>query len=428
MNLMEFVDLLDQKGLLVRIKKPVSVKYEIAVIMKKLGDKPVLFEHVKGYEYQILGNICSSRDLIAMGLELSKSQIVPALVKAIDNPKEPEVVKNDIFEEMDVDLSKIPFLTYYKKDGGPYASATNVIAKDPEHGLNMSIHRIMIIGKDKIVPRICERHLFEYLKRGCKEVAICIGNSMPVMVSTAMSFEMGKSELSVANAIDETKLIKLGNHLAPESEFVMIAEVTDEMHDEGPFVELTEKYDIVRKEKVFRVKKLYRRKDRKPMYVALLPAAGDHKMLMGTPREPTIFREVSKVCRCIDVLITPGGCSWLHAIVKIKKNGPDDGKKAIEAAFRGHASLKHVVVVDEDVDINNMSEVERAIALKVQGDKNVHLYPKQKGSSLDPSSDLQTRETCKMGIDATIPWGRPKENFTKAELPMELDLKDYMGG
>ena len=151
-------------------------------------------------------------------------------------------------------------------------------------------------------------------------------------------------------------------------------------------------------------------------------------MLMGTPREPTIFREVSKVCRCMDVLITPGGCSWLHAVVKIRKEGPEDGKKAIEAAFKGHSSLKRVIIVDEDVDINNPSEVERAQALKVQGDKDIYLYPKQKGSSLDPSSDLKTRETCKVGIDATIPWGRPKENFSKAQMPMEIDLKDYMGG
>lgn len=426
MNLREFIDLLDQKGMLVKINKSCSVDYEIATVMKKLGDKPVLFENVEGSNFPVLGNICSSRQLIAMGLEIDVNNIVPSFVKAIDNPKENDIIENEIFEEMETDLEKIPFLKHYKLDGGPYASATNVIAKDDEYGLNMSIHRIMIIGKDRMVPRICERHLLEYIKRGCKEVAICIGNSMPVMVSTAISAEIDKSELAIANALSKTDLINLEGHLVPESEFVIIAEITDELHDEGPFVELTEKYDIVRKERVFRVKKIYKRKDRTSMYTALLPAAGDHKMLMGTPREPTIFREVNKVCNCKDVLITPGGCSWLHAIVKIKKEDSDDGKNAIEAAFKGHASLKRVIIVDDDVNINDPSEVERAQALKVQGDKDIYMYPKQKGSSLDPSSDIETRETCKVGIDATMPWGRKKENFSKAELPMEIDLKDYI--
>jgi UbiD family decarboxylase len=85
------------------------------------------------------------------------------------------------------------------------------------------------------------------------------------------------------------------------------------------------------------------------MYHALLPGGLEHKVLMGMPREPTIYREVTKVCEVKDVLITPGGCSWLHGAVSIHKKHPDDGRKAIEAAFKGHKSMKHVFVVDDDI-------------------------------------------------------------------------------
>jgi len=146
---------------------------------------------------------------------------------------------------------------------------------------------------------------------------------------------------------------------------------------------------------------------------------------MGMPREPTIFREVSKVCECKDVLITPGGCSWLHAVVSIRKKGPDDGKKAIEAAFQGHKSLKHVFAVDDDIDIHNPNEVEWAMATRFQGDKNM-VIKREPGSSLDPSSDLETRMTAKIGFDLTIPWGRDQKDFKKPELPMKLNLKDYL--
>ena len=423
MNLREFVDTLDKRGLLVRIKRPVDVKYETATLMKMLDGKPVLFEQVKGSSMPVVANICSSRELIALGLGTEQDEIISKLTEAVDHPKEPKVVEAKDYEEIDVDLTKLPILTHYPLDGGPYISSSAVIARDPELGLNASYHRMMVIGKDKVVIRILPRHFDEFLKRGDREFAICIGNSMPVLVASAVSSELGKSELSIANALAETSLIELGGHRVPESEIIMIAEMTDEMHDEGPFLDLTETPDIVRKQRVAKIKKIFVKKN--PIYHALLPGALDHKFLMGMPREPTIFREVSKVCECKDVLITHGGCSWLHAAVSIRKKASDDGRKAIEAAFKGHKSLKHVWVVDDDINIHNPNEIEWAMATRFQGDRDI-ITKKEKGSSLDPSSDLETRETTKMGFDLTIPAGRDPKDFRKPELPMKLNVKDYL--
>lgn len=423
MNMREFVDTLDKRGLLVRIKRPVDVKYEMATLMKMLDGKPVLFEQVKGSSMSVVANICSSRELIALGLGIGKGEIISKLTEAVDHPKDPKVVKAKDYKEIDVDLTKLPILTHYSLDGGPYISSSIVVARDPELGLNASFHRMMVIGKDKVVIRILPRHFDEFLKRGDREFAICIGNSMPVLVASAVSAELGKSELSIANALAETNLAELGEHRVPESEIIMIAEMADETHDEGPFIDLTETPDIVRKQRVAKIKKMFVKKN--PIYHALLPGALEHKFLMGMPREPTIFREVSKVCKCKDVLITPGGCMWLHAVVSLRKKAPDDGRKAIEAAFKGHKSLKHVWVVDDDIDIHNPNEVEWAMATRFQGDRDI-VTKREKGSSLDPSSDLETRETTKMGFDLTIPAGRDPKDFKKPELPMKLKVKDYL--
>ena len=423
MNLREFVDRLDKRGLLVRIKRPVDVKYEMATLMKMLDGKPVLFEQVKGSSMPVVANICSSRELIALGLGIEQDEIISKLTEAVDHPKEPKVVEAIGYEEIDVDLTKLPILTHYPLDGGPYISSGVVVASDPQLGLNTSYQRMMVIGKDKVVIRILPRHFDEFLKRGNREFAIGIGNSMPVLVASAVSAELGKSELSIANALAETSLIELGGHRVPESEIIMIAEMTDEMHDEGPFLDLTETPDIVRKQRVAKIKKIFVKKN--PIYHALLPGGLEHKLLMGMPREPTIFREVSKVCECKDVLITPGGCSWLHAAVSIRKKAPDDGQKAIEAAFKGHKSLKHVWVVDDDINIHNPNEIEWAMATRFQGDRDI-ITKKEKGSSLDPSSDFETRETTKMGFDLTIPAGRDTKDFKKPELPMKLNVKDYL--
>ena len=358
-----------------------------------------------------------------MGLGIKPNEIIGKLADAIDHPKEPKIVGAKGYEEVGADLTKIPILMHYRIDGGPYISSGVVVARDKGLGTNVSFHRMMVIGKDKIVMRILPRHFDEFLKRGNKEFAICTGNSMSVLVASAVSAELGKNELAIANALSETNMIELGGHKVPESEIVMIAEMTGEEHDEGPFLDLTETPDIVRKQRVARIKKIFAKKN--PIYHALLPGGLEHKLLMGMPREPTIFREVSKVCECKDVLITPGGCSWLHAVVSIKKKGPEDGKKAIEAALKGHASLKHVWVVDEDIDIHNPHEVEWAMATRFQGDKNM-IVKREKGSSLDPSSDLETRMTAKIGFDLTIPSDRDPKDFKKPETPMKLNVKDYL--
>jgi UbiD family decarboxylase len=230
------------------------------------------------------------------------------------------------------------------------------------------------------------------------------------------------SEIAIANALNKTQMVELGGHRVPQAEIVMIAEMTGEMHSEGPFLDLTETPDIVRDQKVARVKHVFVRSG--AMYHALLPGGLEHKVLMGMPREPTIFREVSKVCECKDVYITPGGCSWLHGAVSIKKKNPDDGRKAIEAAFKGHKSMKHVFVVDDDIDIHDPHDLEWAMATRFQGDRDM-IIKQEKGSSLDPSSDLATKMTTKIGFDLTIPPGEP-DSFKKPELPLKLNIEDYV--
>jgi len=107
---------------------------------------------------------------------------------------------------------------------------------------------------------------------------------------------------------------------------------------------------------------------------------------------------------------------------------PDDGKKAIAAAFEGHKSLKHCVVVDEDIDIYDPNDVEWAIATRFQADKNVVVLSKQPGSSLDPSGDLSEGKkatTAKAGLDATIPPVSTGKSFNRQEY-RKVDLKKFL--
>ena len=202
--------------------------------------------------------------------------------------------------------------------------------------------------------------------------------------------------------------------------------MTDEWADEGPFIDITGTYDIVRKQRVIEINCITMRRD--TIFQQILPGGIEHRFLMGTPREAAIFREVSKVCDVLDVRLTGGGCNWLHCVIKIRKKNEGDGRRAIEAAFKAHKSLKHVIVVDEDIDISNPNEIEWALATRTQLDKDLILKPGELGSSLDPSADQVNRITCKAGVDATIPLGEEREKFIKARIPGEdeLKLEDYI--
>ena len=115
-------------------------------------------------------------------------------------------------------------------------------------------------------------------------------------------------------------------------------------------------------------------------------------------------------------------------MVKIRKKSEEDAKNAIEAAFRGHQSLKQAIVVDEDIDVEDPNAVEWAVATRTQMDSDLSLRPGSLGSSLDPSADQVTRKTCKVGVDATIPLGSPKDGFVKSRIPGQDDVvvDDYV--
>ena len=435
MGFRSFLDQLDKSGELTRIKKEVSTEYEMAGIVEALGEKPVFFEKVKESNIPVVAGLLSSKEIIARALNLKKGRLQYNLSSAIKNPLPPRVVKKGPCQEIverEVDLTKLPIMKFTEKDGGKYIASAVAIVRDLQLGRNMSFHRLMLIGKNRFVARIVEeRGTDTALKNSGGEinVAICIGNSTPVLLAAATSLPKDVDELGMANALEITELVKcktIDVEVPKDCEIVLEGRITKETAPEGPFLDITGTIDKIRQQPVIEIKCITHRE--KPIFQTLLPGRHEHQFLMGMPKEPTIFNEVNKVCECKDVYITPGGCSWLHAVVQIKKKNSDDGKKAIFAAFEGHKSLKHCVIVDEDIDIYNPHDVEWAIATRFQADKNAVILPNQRGSSLDPSGDLtagRKARTCKMGLDATIPFGKIDKPFAK-ETYRKVDLNRFL--
>ncbi len=430
MSLRNYLQKLTEAQSLTTIAAAISKKYEIAGALKQLEPQPVLFENVIESNFRVAGNLFCDKAAFARYFDITPAEIIPRLTQAIEQRSPSPVISNAPCQEvvnLTPNLDELPILRHCEQDGGNYISAGVVLAKHPRHGQNADFHRCMQISPTEMAVRVVgSRHFDAYLKElGQVDVAICIGLPPNVLAAAAISVDLGVNELDIAHALEPLSVTpaRTVDLLVPaEAEFVLEGTVyRDRRHAEGPFVDLTETYDVIRQEPVFEVKAVTHRRD--AIWQALLPGALEHKLLMGMPREPTIFKKVNEAVRCVDVNVNPGGCSWLHAIVQIDKQTEDDGRKAIEAAFAGHRSCKHVFVVDTDIDIYDPLQVEWAMATRFQGDVDMVVKPREAGSSLDPSAEPGTKLTSKIGFDLTKPLD--ERGFDKAPFPV-VDLTRFL--
>ncbi len=448
MSIREFLAWAAAEGCLQTVRRPVDPTLEMACVIHALEGRSLLFTDPQRPGWQVATGLCARREHFAWALSTDVAGIVPRLVAALQHPVGPPLVTQAPCQQVVVphpDVTALPILEHLPGDGGPYVTAGVAIVRDPDYGRNASFHRLMQVGPRTFTARIVEGRGTDTAWRKAQaqgrvlEVAICLGVPIHVLLAAAMSPAKGVDELALAQALAPTPLVRCQTvdlEVPAECEAVLEGRITGQLADEGPFIDLTETWDRVRQQPVIEIDCMTHRRD--PVYHALLPGGAEHKLLMGLPREPTIFQAVSEVADCRGVSITLGGMSWLHAVVQIAKNGPDDGRRALEAAFRGHGSLKHAVVVDTDVDLYDPAAVEWAVATRFQADRDLVVWTDQPSSSLDPSAKLvpgQKARSAKMGLDATIPWtdheGRllseeERQGFGRVPY-QEVDLAHYLG-
>lgn len=411
-------------GRLKAVSESLPSYLEVSKKLIELEPDPVLFESVSGM--RLAGNIFCSREKFADSLQVSNDNFLERLSQKLDSPEKSLVHEQQTYgdtELSDVDLSKLPILFHYPGDGGYYITSAVWIVNDPELGRNLSYHRMMVLNQNRGSVRIVENrgtHQALAHSNAKAQVAICIAPPPAVLLAASFSPPNEVDEMELAAKLSPIILVPCKTvdlDVPKDCEIVLEGYFTGEFADEGPFVDITGAWDVVRQQPVVEITRIAFREN--PIYHALVPGRSEHKILMGMPKEVDIFKAVSQVCHCCDVTMTSGGCSWLHAVVQIKQEKGDDGQKAIAAAFQAHRSLKHCIVVDEDIDIHNVHDIEWALATRFQADKDLIVLPDQPSSSLDPSAmhlaGKKSRGT-KMGLDATIKTlGQEREMFQRVK-------------
>ncbi|MCE4615055.1 MAG: UbiD family decarboxylase [Desulfurococcales archaeon] len=425
MNKATLESYLEDKGLIPIYSQELPIvnrKYEAACLIKKSEAEQVpVFFKLKDSPYTIVAGLIAKKSVLYALLGKPGDPVDAYQVITSFNNKIEKHVNGDLPGSYEItgDPCILPWIKFYKRDGGYYLTSPIVVSCKDEL-CNASIHRIMLSDTGEIAIRLVPRHLY-FMAREASEkgvnlpITIVMGVHPLHIVAAATSPPMGVFELSHSARILGGGLYgsPIHGHPIPEASIVVEGWITPERTREGPFVDAMGTYDRSRLQPKIVIEKIFYKPS---SYVqVILPGGTEHAFLMGFPREASIYQSVSRVVPKVHkVSLTPASGGWLHAVVSITKNNDGDGKNAILAAFAGHPSLKHVVVVDADIDTDDPYQVEWAIATRFQADKDLIMLRNARGSTLDPSAEDGL--TAKIGIDATKPL-QGGETFEKASIP-----------
>lgn len=405
----------------------VEREYDITRISYRERDALVLFK-VRGLDDVLLFSnlLTTRRDIAALLGVKSLEEAYLTIEKAQQMPAQLEQSNfEEHFSEVELDLSKLPFLKFYREDGGFYLTSSVYIACY-ESLCNASYHRTMYLSKNKAVLRIVPRHLHyimsSFLKRGKDTpAALVLGLDPYHEVAAATSPPLGVFELAVGAALGgERRVAKTPKYEIPvpvNASIVVEGTISKtEKALEGPFVDMLMLVDIAREQPVFVAEHIYVSRNKPLLVHAIVPGLWEHQLLMGFPREAHMYVELKRAVPCVEaVRLTDGGSMWLHGVIAVSRECSEgDAKLAALTAISAHPSIKHVIVVDNDIDVDNAATIEWAIATRVKGGSDVLILRDVRGSTLEPRGKDGVGD--KVVVLAIAPRNEPYEKYRRVEI------------
>lgn len=428
---------LENSGRMARAKPGVPLEFTLAAIAKRLdGKKATWFPEPGGHDVPVISGIVSDRGWIAEAMGVGPDAVLERFQHAIEQPLPwREVPSSDApvhqVVERNVDLTTaLPIPTHNEHDNGAYITAGLVIARNPATGAqNVSINRLQISGPDRMGILILPRDLHRFYDAAEVEdqalpVAVAIGVDPLTLLASQAIVPIDFDELHVAGALHGRPLpvVKCQTNdvrVPADAEIVIEGRLLPHTREmEGPFGEFPQYYGGAGKRQVLVVDAITRRSD--ALYHTIVPAAMEHLLLGAIPREASLLTHLRRTFPSVrDVNLSRGGVCRYHLNVQISKRWDGEPKNIMMGAFAGHADIKRVVIVDDDVDVHDAEAVEWAIATRFQAGADLMVVPGAQGSRLDPSAN--DGRVDKMGLDATKPLDVDPFQYTVVHVPGEDD-------
>ena len=421
---------LDAAGRLCKVRSRVNPHLELAGLVQPRGaDLAYYFADVAGHTLPVACCVLTSPANVATVFGLDVAGVRAAIERGITHPLPCRHVADGPAQEVvhlgaAVDLgTQLPILQHTQRDGGRYVTAGCVIARDPDTGVhNASFHRLQLLGPNRFALKLDQgRHLRTlWEKAGARgeplEIAIVIGIDVALTYATCSLGAMlpfDGDELEAASGLRGAPLELVSCRtvdlaVPADAEIVIEGALrTDQFVEEGPFVEFLKLYSEPGPSPVVEVRALTHRHD--AIYYGTLGSEG--VMLRKYVLEAGILSQVRRSVPMVrDVELTRGGLARFHLVMSVHKESPaDEGlqRNAIFAAIAALKDLDQVIVVDDDIDIHDPSDVEYAVATRFEASRDLMLLPGARGHEYILVSENGIRT--KMGLDATVPVERREE-------------------
>mgnify|MGYP000589715791 CR=1 FL=1 len=438
--LREWLQRLDATDRLSVAREGTNLLHELAAIANLCdGKRATVFPHPSGHKGSVISGLLSRRGWMAEALGISETELLPTFVDACQNPVAPRRVDKGacqeiVYEGDAVDLAGIlPIPTHNEHDSGAYISAGLLICRNPRTGVqNVAIHRLQVSGPREMGVLLLPRHTLSFFQAAEAagedlDIAVVIGADPAALLASQAIVPIDFDEMGVAGALAGApiEVVKcLGSEVLVPANAEIIIEgrlLARTLAPEGPFGEFPQYYGPRADRHVIAVDRITHRPD--PLFHTIVGGGLEHLLLGGIPREASILTSLRRNFPNVrDVHLSHGGICRYHLHVQIEPGQPGGAKNIIMGAFAAHYDIKHVTVVDTDVNIHDAEMVEWAVATRFQADRDMVMIPGSQGSKLDPSTDGGLG--CKTGFDATIPAGSEPFTFKRISVPgqEEIDL------
>lgn len=433
------------------------------------GGPAMIFNNIKGFPgFRVAVGLNGSRNRVGRLLGCDPAKLAFLLRDSVHRPVPPEVVspQEALCQEVvhratdpDFDLRRLlPAPTNTQEDAGPYITMGMCYASDPETGeSDITIHRLCVQSRDELTMWLTPgRHIEAF-----RQKAEAAGKPLPISVSIgvdpaieiAACFEppttpQGFDELNIAGAI-RGRPVGLAECLTVKARAIAHAEVViegellpnvrireDQNTDTGKAMPEFPGYTGEAKNALPVIKVTAITHRRNPILQTTMGPGEEHVNMAGIPTEASIFDLVERAMpgRLLNVHAPSAGGGKLLAVLQFKKSSPvDEGRhrQAALLAFSAFPELKHVILVDEDVDIFDTDDVLWAMQTRYQGDVDTITIPGVRCHPLDPSqvpefspSILQPGTSCKTIFDCTVPF-HLKHHFERSKFK-EVDVRRFL--
>ncbi len=408
------------------ISDELDLKYEPTAIIMELDRQKryplVYFKNIAGAQFPVVANTLATRHRLAFALGIAENALPMAFADRIEHAISPEMIESPPFRAnciagMDLDLQRLPILTHFPIDAGPYITAGLVVAKDPISGAETcGYHRMQLKGRDKLGISLHSRQrLWEYFRRAEEqgrnlEAAVVLGVHPAISLGSMalVPYDQGKYQRIgglLKQPLQIARCPTIDVDVPAWAEFVIEGEILAKKREsEGPFAEFTNYCCHRSTENIFKAKSIsYRNQAR---YQCITPGmCSEHITIVAVQREGDVMKALKKTLPNIKAVHAPlSACGLFHCYIAMDKIAEGQPMQAIMATLSVDHNVKLVIVVDDDVDVFDETQVLWALATRVQADRDIHIIPQHQGMgcTLDPSTDDLSR-SAKMGIDATKP-------------------------